>query len=162
MKYGEITFNNWHFCGALSIESHIIKSNSYISASLLTLCRGKMSDFCTFVLCTKPMLKEKVSVTNTFWYQQFLDLHRVNLLGGFLFLDTTLSFHWPTASSLLQKWSCGYVETRHIQGCLSLKHVTHRISEPRLCLLILKKKKIHLFRLAPASSNLRKKLPAII
>lgn len=63
MKYGEITFNNWHFFGVLSIESHIRKLNSYISASLLTVQRGNewFLHFCiVYIACAQR------KVSNTF------------------------------------------------------------------------------------------------
>ena len=92
IKYEEITFNNWHFGGALSIKSSTRKLNSYISDSLLTLCRREMSDLSILVLCVKPILKKKMSVIHISGHGEFLDLHRIDLLGGFLFLNTTFSF----------------------------------------------------------------------
>lgn len=85
MKYEEITFNNWHFCGARSIKSSIRKLNSYTSDSLLTLCRKDMSDFSILVLCARAHAPENVSIIHTAGHGQFLDFHRFDLLGVVFF-----------------------------------------------------------------------------
>lgn len=102
MKYEEITFNNWHFCGARSIKSSIRKLNSYTSDSLLTLCRKDMSDFSILVLCARAHAPENVSIIHTAGHGQFLDLHRFDGLGVFFFFfKHYFLIHWPTSMSLL-------------------------------------------------------------
>lgn len=70
------------FFRVLSIERHVRKLNGYISASLLTV-QSRNECFLHICVVCKIHAQRNVSVTSTFWYQQFLDLRGADLFGAF-------------------------------------------------------------------------------